>query len=398
MPLLRDFSTFVFQIQNRRMNICICTSSFPLNRDEVYHRYLEDLILLLHNKGHEITILTQEKRGKKEKFIPHAEVVWFPWKIAEKEVLAEVSFKKLKNILSLFSLLYNGARHSKKIVREKKIDIFICLWIVPSGLYVFLKNIFSKKTPYLLWSLGSDIYNNKDNFFTRLLLRLIINNSKAVFADGLELCDIIQKISSRKSEFLPTFHKINIPEASLADNPIAKKEITFLYVGRLTHVKGIDVLIEAFKLLKEETGSLNFTCTIIGDGEMMASLLNEVKKNNLTEKVLFIGKITDEKVKAGYYNKADCIIIPSRSESIPVVLSEAVQYGKPLITTNAGDMELIVKKYNLGLVAEKENPVSLASTIKKFIAQPLQINQKDKKDLLDTLLFENSSQKLLDKI
>jgi len=371
------------------MNICICTSSFPLNRSEIYHRYLNDLILALQSKGHIITVLTQDKTGPKEKFIPGADVIWFPWKMAKKNVLSEVSLGDPTNILSVLSLMYNGIKHAKKTGKEKQIDLFICLWIVPSGLYVYLKNIFFRKTPYILWSLGSDVYNNKDSFFTRTILRSVIRGSKAVFADGFELCDIIQKISGRECKFLPTFHKIDVPK--IVVDPSPKKEINFLYIGRLSHVKGVDVLIEAFKLLK---GS-DFKCNIIGDGEMLAALKNEVIKNNLAEKIVFSGKITDENEKATYFNSADCVIIPSRSESIPVVLSEAVQYGKPVITTNAGDMEMLVNKYNLGLVAEKENPAALANTIKKFIEKPLKLDDKVRKELLDVLLFENNSQILL---
>jgi glycosyltransferase involved in cell wall biosynthesis len=376
------------------MNICIATSSFPLNRSEIYHRYLDDLVRILQSKGHTISILTQEKRGEKEKFIPNTEVVWFPWNMAEKTVLSEVTLANPRNIFSALSLIYHGVRSAKKITEEKKIDLFICLWIVPSGFYMYLKNIFLKKTPYILWSLGSDVYNNKDNFFTRTILRLIIRGSKVVFADGFELCEIIRKISGRECKFLPTFHKIDVLEISAADAAIHKQETTFLYIGRLSRVKGVDVLIQSLKILKEE----KIKCYLIGDGEMMQDLANEVRKNKLEEKVVFSGKITDEKEKARYFNLADCIIIPSRSESIPVVLSEAVQYGKPIIATNAGDMELLVKKYKLGLTAEKGNAASLANAMKKFILEPILPDHFERKKLLEVLLFENNAQILLKEI
>src|ERR1041385_2488369 len=115
------------------MNVCICTSSFPVNRTEVFHRYLADLINILHSNGHTVTVLTQNRRHEKELFIPNAEVVWFPWKMTTNEVLAEVSFKTPPNLLSVLSLIYNGIRYSKRIEKEKKIDIFLCLWIVPPG-------------------------------------------------------------------------------------------------------------------------------------------------------------------------------------------------------------------------------------------------------------------------
>ena len=378
------------------MNVCIATSAFPINRNELYHGYMDELINTLIKNGHTVSVLTQEKKGEKEKFHPDVEVVWFPWKMTGKIGLAEMSFKKFSDLLSTLSIVFNGVRYSRKVSTEKNIDIFICLWIVPSGLYVYLKNIFFKKTPYIVWALGSDVYNNKDNFVTRFLLRLIIRNSKAAFADGFELCDIVKRISSRECEFLPTFHKIDIPVISVDSVQPTKKETTFLYIGRLSHVKGVDILVESFKLLQRER--VKFKCNIIGDGEMMQELKEEVNKSGLDGKVIFLGKITDEKQKAAYFNSADCIVIPSRSESIPIVLSEAVQFGKPMITTNAGDMELLVKKYSLGLVAKKEDPATLAEAIKQFIAKPIAIDPSERTKLLDVLLFENSTQKLLNKI
>jgi glycosyltransferase involved in cell wall biosynthesis len=315
--------------------------------------------------------------------------------MSEQQVLSQVSLKGIKNIISVGSLFYNGTRYANKIAKEKKIDVFICLWIVPSGLMVLLKNIFFSKTPYILWALGSDVNNNKDNFFTKTLLRLIIKQAKAVFADGIELCETVNKISGRTCEFLPTFHKMQLQEKFFEEKNSFMGELTFLYVGRLVPVKGVDVLIEAFKLLKKENGRLNFKCNIIGDGDQMPMLISEINTNGLKNNVFLLGRVMDENLFADYFKNAYCVIIPSRSESIPVVLSEAVQFGKPVITTNAGDMEYIVKKYNLGLVAKKENPEDLANAIKLFIEKPLKLNKIDRDNLLKMLIFDKNADKLL---
>lgn len=375
------------------MNICINTSSFPANRHEIYHRYLEDVINLLHKEGYVVTVLTQNTRADKNAFIPNVRVVWFPWKVSEKNVLSEISLKKIKNIFSAISLVVNGVRFSKKVVAENKIELFICLWIIPSGLYVCLKNIFFKKTPYVLWALGSDIYNYKDNFFTKRLLRFIIRRAKASFADGYELCEIVAKLSGRECQFLPTFRKIYAPEAVKEKN--TTDDFSFLFVGRLSQVKGVDLLIEAIILLQSASSSINLKCTIVGDGELTPALTKKIKDNKLENTIFLVGRVTDEQQIAEHFKQADCIVIPSRSESIPIVLSEAVQFGVPVVVSNAGDMEYIVKKYNIGLVAEKENTDDLAKVMKEFMSNPVIINPSDKARLLEELLFENKSKKLL---
>jgi glycosyltransferase involved in cell wall biosynthesis len=69
-----------------------------------------------------------------------------------------------------------------------------------------------------------------------------------------------------------------------------------------------------------------------------------------------------------------------------------------MITSNAGDMELLVKKYGLGYVAKKEDPSSLANAIRQFIEKPVQIYPTEREKLLNELLFENSSLILLNTI
>lgn len=379
-------------------NICLVTSSFPANKNEVYHQYIDDLIGLLHENGHTVTILTQNKRVEKENFHDNVDVIWFPWKLAEKSVLSEITFNNIRNIFSAISLIYNGAKFSRNIAKVKKIDLFICLWIVPSGLYIYLKNYFFKKTPYLLWSLGSDVYKYKDNIFTRLILKSVIKRSKAVFADGFELCEIIKKISNRECFFLPTFHKIN----TLINNNYIQHQntgnISFLYVGRLSYVKGIDILIEAFKILKDGKYLRNYSCNIIGDGEMMQELQIKVKKYELDNIINFLGKILDEDKLSEYFIKSDCVIIPSRSESIPIVLNEALQFNLPLIVSNVGDMGKIVSENNIGYIICKPDPILLAEKLAEFINNPISLDKNISDNIIKKLMFNYNYRVLLDRI
>ncbi|MFA6922757.1 MAG: glycosyltransferase [Bacteroidales bacterium] len=379
------------------MNICIATSSFPINRKEIYHHYIEDLIKILLENTHTVTILTQDKKGEKENLFSNVEVIWFPWKMTEKNVLAEISLRKYKNIISTFSLLFNGIKYCRKLTKEKNIDIFICHWIIPSGFYVFIKNIFFARTPYILWSLGSDVYKYKNNIFTRMILKFIINNSKAVFADGYELCEIIKEISKKDCLFLPTFHEIEVPENIEHSENKEKQTTSFLYVGRLSHVKGIDILINAFKYLNKNHNP-NFICNIVGDGELLQSLSEMVKHNNLENKIFFKGRIADNGKLSEFFLNADCVLLPSRSESIPIVLSEALQFNLPLIVTDVGDMGKIVNENNIGYVVPSPEHILFAEALARFIKNPVRLDKNKTNDITKKLLFKYNYQCLLDSL
>ena len=79
-----------------------------------------------------------------------------------------------------------------------------------------------------------------------------------------------------------------------------------------------------------------------------------------------LGWVTQEQL-AGLYAATDYVVIPSRNESIPVVLSEALSNGKPLIVTDVGDMGELVDKYRLGRVVPAESVDDLAEALADVI-------------------------------
>lgn len=370
------------------MNICITTSSFPINSSEIYHRYIDELIDVLTSNGHDVTVLTQDKRGSKECFHKGIEIIWFPWKMTKNNVLAEISFKSIPNIVSTISLIYNGMKYVKKVKREKKIDVFICLWAIPSGFYLFANNFLFSKTKYITWSLGSDIYNYKNNFFTRRLLNKILKGAHSRFADGYELCEIVKDISKKECLFLPTFNEIKRELTS--SYKIVKQQdnyLNLLFVGRLSYVKGVDLLIEALNYLKINF-QINFKCKIVGDGDLLEPLTELVCKYKLEKNIFFLGKITDSRKLEQLYESSDCLIIPSRSESIPIVLCEALQFNLPMIVTNVGDMAKIVSENELGYVVTNTEPESFSKVISFIIDNNSKLDKEKCSSILNNLTFK----------
>jgi len=65
-------------------------------------------------------------------------------------------------------------------------------------------------------------------------------------------------------------------------------------------------------------------------------------------------------------SKSDFIVIPSRIESIPIVLSDAMKSNKPVVLTNVGDMGKLASKYKIGFIQEP-NAKSLAEGLRSGI-------------------------------
>lgn len=374
------------------MNILILTSTFPSNRDDIIqHPFQMDFIDLLRRGNHNITILTHAKGETHEKVREDLDIVWFPW-LRVQGRLAEIDFFTANNIFALLSLIYNGVNYARKVIDQKKIDLVICLWVIPSGLYLYVNSLLRLvRAPYILWALGSDINKYRQNFLASSLLKKIIGRSAYVFADGFELCSAIHEMSGMDCEFLPTFRKIS--RNSIEPRYIASDCVSFLYVGRHVEVKGIDVLISAIISLERSYPYLKYRVTIVGEGELTSQIMAKVTENGLNNKVVFTGKISDDYL-FDLYSQADCVVIPSRSESIPVVLSEALQFNKPMIVSDVGDMGMLGRKYGIARVVEKEDVESLAHEMRDFVEKPFQIDPQKRNELLSLLMMENSMQKI----
>ena len=100
-------------------------------------------------------------------------------------------------------------------------------------------------------------------------------------------------------------------------------------VGRLSHEKGHDVLLDAMRELVG--GDSSFSLTIVGDGPSRAEL--ETQAAGLP--VTFAGAVDDP---TPYLDDADVFCLPSRSEGLPLALLEAMMSGLPCVATSVGDV------------------------------------------------------------
>jgi len=117
-------------------------------------------------------------------------------------------------------------------------------------------------------------------------------------------------------------------------------EFTMLAVGRLCAVKDHAFLLRACAQLR--TRGINFECSIAGDGPERQRLQSLIRKYGLELQVTLLGHVPHEQVDS-LYDRADVVVLTSRSEGIPLVLMEAMARGKivlaPAIT---GIPELVI--------------------------------------------------------
>jgi len=360
------------------MNVCIITSSFPSHSDDIVQvPFLVDFIKGLKKRGHQIFVFTQDRKEEKKEFLKGVKIKWFPW-IKSKKPLVQLNPLNPLDFFRILSLFFNGKSELSPFIKENKIEACLALWVLPSG-YFANQAYRQARIPYSIWSLGSDIYRYGKNPFLYPVMKRIIQEAKGVFADGFDLSKRIEERFGRKCFFLATTRTIEKTEPDKREKPEKPKKpespYRFLFVGRIEKVKGIDLLLQSMALLKEE--ELNAHLTVVGRGGMEEWAKNFIEEKTLGGHISWMGNVSDETL-ASLYESSDCVLIPSRSESIPLVFSEALRFNKELIVTDVGDMGMLGRQYGVAWVIPPENVMALKEMMKKRVK--LQDNEKEERD------------------
>ncbi len=302
-------------------------------------------------------------------------VTWFDWGGGNEKFGNWKMYSPLSAV-KFIKLTSTGCKEVLKFVNDNDIDYLISFWNFPSGVF----GLYAKKKfgiHYSTWALGSDIYIYPKLPIVRQIVKRVLRNADIAFGNSYDIGRAIKKLSGAKSTFLPTS---NLIENKKYKKPkLDKKKTNFLYLARLEKVKGPDVLIEAAGVLSTKT--TNFTVTFIGSGSMSSELKDQIRRLHLEKIVKILGYIEDQQTVNGFIIESDCLVIPSRSESFPLVVTEALLPSLPMIGSNVGDMPEFVGKNNIGYIFPKENSRALAKVMLKMIKNAKKMKRSNKKKM-----------------
>ena len=130
-----------------------------------------------------------------------------------------------------------------------------------------------------------------------------------------------------------------------------------LSVGRLSQVKGTDVLLEAMAVIHPARPDV--TLEIIGDGPDRAAYEARARELGLGDAVAFRGNRPPDEVAAAM-RSADLLLLPSRTENLPCVAIEAAASGLRVIASDVGGTSEVVSP-DVGLLVPAEDPATLAA-------------------------------------
>ena len=208
------------------------------------------------------------------------------------------------------------------------------------------------------------------------------NNNGVKFRDygrklAAKYCDYVVTLTQRDKELWEKgLKKINAKIVAIA-NPVSYEDIenipsleykTVLAVGRLTHVKGYDLLITAWAKVAHQVPS--WKVIIVGSGEDEMLLKQMAKDLGVDDSIIFSGQ---QKNIDTFYRQASFFCMSSRFEGLPMVLLEAQSYGLPIVAfdCDTGPAEIICEKS--GILVENLNVQLLANQL--LMMTKMSVNQ-----------------------
>ncbi|HEY2602382.1 MAG TPA: glycosyltransferase [Thermoleophilaceae bacterium] len=113
----------------------------------------------------------------------------------------------------------------------------------------------------------------------------------------------------------------------------------FAFLGRITREKGVWELLDAFARVHE--GDPDSTLLVAGDGEDEDALRAAAAERGLDGAVQFLGRIPYEGL-ADFFERSDCLVLPSYSEGLPMAVLEAVAHKRAIVATDVGDLRRLL--------------------------------------------------------
>jgi glycosyltransferase involved in cell wall biosynthesis len=264
-----------------------------------------------------------------------------------------------------------------QILRTKTPAVYHAHDIGTAGLIAGIAKMICGGKSVVKMRTGADVYRRRwDSPLTRWLWRAMLGVHDAIVVVNGELEDLLKEygIDTGRIARIPNGIDVSRFEPVCAPGKVqARRSLGLplertlvLYTGRLNHVKGVDILLEAWGRtpIRVNGGAL---LVIVGDGPEKEKLKAMAVANRIVDKVVFIGEKQDI---LGFYQACDVFVLPSRTEGLSNSLLEAMSCGLPVIASRVGGAKDMVSAPEGGLLFPPEDSVSLADCLARYLEDP----------------------------
>jgi glycosyltransferase involved in cell wall biosynthesis len=242
--------------------------------------------------------------------------------------------------------------------------------ILRDGFLLLIAKLFSKKVVVFFhgWDDGFE-KTIQNNFILRGIFTFVFDKADAYLLLG--------EIFNRKLISLGVRPKLVFYMPTIADNSFLTSPpsstpspdvLKVLFIGGFVPSKGIDIVINSFRKLREYGQKQRFELILAGDGPDLHKWKQFIDEEGI-ENVTFTGYVSGE-AKHNVLCQADILLFPSYSEGLPCAIMEAMLYGLAIVTRPVGAIPYWVKHNVNGFLSESTDPEVFADGIQFLASKP----------------------------
>lgn len=194
----------------------------------------------------------------------------------------------------------------------------------------------------------------------------------------LHIHAVVIVLSSRMQNY-PAAHNFPLPDMQLIPNGVdltrfypqtetlcdAQKAWTVVCVARLSYQKGIDILLQAWRLVYSVEPQAHLR--LVGDGPLQCQLAEMARSLGISQSITFAGP--QQNIPAQLY-RGSIAVLPSHWEGMPNVILEAMACGIPCVATRLSGSEDIIQHGKNGLLVEVGDYQAMAEAILTLLRDP----------------------------
>jgi glycosyltransferase involved in cell wall biosynthesis len=361
------------------MRVCYVVSTYPRAEDDPEVPWLRQTVQHLCGQGVEVEIFAPAYQGLRSHAIDGVSVHRFRYFPRRWENLThnEGATNKVQRtpfyaVLAVFYIVC-GAVAMWRYARRRRFDVFEAHWPFPHALFAWI-GARRQGAGLSLRFYGAELMLADRLAPVRPFLRFFMARAHRANAISTFTAERALRLYRRPMATIPYGSTLPLLAATAGGPPVvAGQRAELLFVGRLVARKGVEYLVRAMPLVRQQ--GIDAHLTVVGSGHREPEIREAIAEAGAASLVTLAGRV-GEAEKIRLYRACDAYVHPAivddggDTEMLGVVLIEAMAYRKPVIASNVGGIPDVIQDGVTGLLVPQKDPQALADAIVRLRRDP----------------------------
>lgn len=227
-----------------------------------------------------------------------------------------------------------------------------------------------------------NIYDHDASSLKKLFTKMLIRSADGYLVQSEQQAALLRGVIGDKKTILVRQHPVYdiFPEPTMCRDDA--KTLKLLFIGLIRPYKGLDLLIDAYKLLNDTERS-KIELNVVGE--------TWTDKEALTEELDGLGikhdlRFVSDQEMVDYISQSDVVVLPYRSATGSGIIPVSYHCKTPVIATKVGGLSEVVQDGETGWLVDSENPEQIAELMRTITPRQC----KDMRPAIDEWVGDNS--------